>query len=88
MQRKSWISPQWLASSSLWQDPAYGMDHQMNSSAFGGPELLVRRAHPSSLSSKNLSSFGPEEQDEPGVMLNQRTGTSHSLPWEENCRYL
>lgn len=26
----------------LWQDPAYGMDHQINYSAFGGPEALVK----------------------------------------------
>lgn len=36
----------------LQQDPAYGMEHQTNPYAFEGPELLVRRAHPSSLSSK------------------------------------
>ncbi|RMC14046.1 hypothetical protein DUI87_09133 [Hirundo rustica rustica] len=52
MQRKSLDFTSVAGNSSLWQDPAYGMDHQMNSSAFEGPELLVRRAHPSSLSSK------------------------------------
>lgn len=52
MQRKSLDTTSVAGSSSLWQDPACGMDHQMNSSAFEGPERLMRRAHPSSLSSK------------------------------------
>lgn len=51
MQRKSLDFTSVADNSSLWQDSAY-MDHQMNSSAFEGPELLVRRAHPNSLSSK------------------------------------